>query len=241
MLAPSFPAWLPEAVADEARRILEHTKDPALVVRLATDSRMKRVWAELSKHKFDRPHLDKSVLRLGGPLLDARLTDQEAALTMFFWWAYARARAPIALITISELDALLASCESIARELRKSAADVRALPDRLSGSEMLEIQDIEHGHAEYHARNMERAAKFYEGAIAKIVQLKAVEGLDPRVVDRPGQYRPARSYVRHLATNISKPLYGTLATIASVALDHPISKEQVIEWTRGVKGFQNKA
>src|SRR5262245_16546337 len=134
MLAPSFPAWLPTAVANEARRILKYTKDSDLVIRLATDIRMKRVWAELSKLKFDRPHLDKLVLRLGGPLLDDRLTDQEAALTMFFWWAYARVRAPIALITISELDALLASCESIARELRKSAADVRALPERVSGS-----------------------------------------------------------------------------------------------------------
>jgi hypothetical protein len=88
---------------------------------------------------------------------------------------------------------------------------------------------------------MERAAKFYEGAISEIIQLKAVEGLDPRVVDRPGQYRAERSYVRHLAASISKPLYGTLATIASVALDRPledpVTKEQVIEWTRGVKGF----
>ena len=130
MPAASFPAWLPTAIANEARRILEYAKDPAgaaLVIRLATDIRMKRVWVELSKLKFDRPHLDKLklVLKLGGPLLDDRLTDQEAALTLFFRWACVRARAPIALITISELDALLASCESIARELRKSAADSR--------------------------------------------------------------------------------------------------------------------
>ena len=241
MLAPSFPAWLPPAVANEARRILEYTKYPALVIRLATDIRMKRVWAELLKHKFNRPHLDKWALRMRGPLLDDRLTDQEATFTMFFWWACARVHAPIALSTISELDTLLASCESIARELRKSAADVRALPDKLSGSEFLETRDMEHGTAEYHAKNMERAAKFYDGAIAKIIQLKAVEGLDPRVVDRPGKYRPARSYVRHLATNIGKPLYATLATVTSVALDCTITKEQVIEWTRGVKGLQNKA
>ena len=139
-------------------------------------------------------------------------------------------------ITISELDALLASCESIARELRKSAADVRALPDKLSGSKFVELRDMEHGVARYHATNIERAAKFYEDAIDKIIQLKAVEGLDPRVVDRPGQYRPARSYVRHLARHINRPLYATLATVASVALDCRITKDQVIEWTRGAKG-----
>src|SRR5262249_45835943 len=107
MLAPSFPAWLPPAVANEARRILEYTGDPALVIRLATDIRMKRVWAELLKHKFNRPHLDKWALRMRGPLLDDRLTDQEAAFTMFFWWTCARVHAPIALSTISELDTLL--------------------------------------------------------------------------------------------------------------------------------------
>src|SRR5215510_959183 len=126
MLAPSLPAWLPAAVACEARRILDYTKDPALVIRLATDTRMKRVWAELSKVKFERPQIDESVLSMRDSL-EAHLTDQEAALTMFFWYAYAFARAPIAIITISELDTLLASCEDMARQLRKSAADLRAL------------------------------------------------------------------------------------------------------------------
>jgi hypothetical protein len=60
MLATAFPAWLPEAVADEAGRILERTEEPALVLRLAADSRMKRVWAELSKLKFARPELQKT-------------------------------------------------------------------------------------------------------------------------------------------------------------------------------------
>jgi hypothetical protein len=235
ILAPSFPAWLPTAIADEARRILECTEDPALVIRLATDKRMKRVWAELSKLKFERPQLEELVLSERGPLQD-HLTDQEAALTLIFWYAYAFARAQIAIITISELDTLLASCEDMAKQLRKSAADLRALPSKLSGSERFEIEDVEHWDAGYHAGNIEEAAKFYEGAVAKIIQLKAFEGLDPRVVDRPGRYRTERSYVRHLTAQISKPLLGTLATIASVALDRPVTKDQVIEWTRGVKG-----
>ena len=201
---------------------------------------MKRVWAELSKRKFERPQLDESVLSMRDPLGD-HLTDQEAALTMFFWYAYAYAHTRIAITTISELDSLLASCESIATQLRKSAADLRTLPDKLSGSEMLELEDVGDQDAKYHAWNVEEAARFYDSAVAIIIQLKGLEGLDPRVVDRPGRYRTERSYVRHLAASISKPLLGTLATVASVALDRPISKEQVAEWTRGVKGFQNKA
>lgn len=236
MLAPSLPAWLPTAVADEARRILEYTEDPALVIRLATDNRMKRVWAALSKLKFVRPELDEEVLGMRGALLDDQLTDQEAALTMFFWCAYAFARRPIALVTISELDTLLASCEDTAKQLRNSAATLRALPCKLSGSEGFEVKDVEQWVAESHAKQIEEAAEFCDGAVEKIIRLKGFEGLDPRVVDRPGQYRAARSYVRHLAAQISKPLYGTLAAIASVALDHPITKEQVIEWSRGVKG-----
>jgi hypothetical protein len=178
MLAPGFPAWLPEAVADEARHILEYTEDPALVIRLATDKPMKRVWAELSKLKFERPQLDELVLGMRDPLED-HLTDQEAALTMFFWWAYVYARAPTALITISELDTLLASCENIATQLRKSAADLRALPGKLSGSDMLEIEDVGKWDAEHYTKNVEEAASFYDSAVAKIIRLKAFEGLDP--------------------------------------------------------------
>jgi hypothetical protein len=184
---------------------------------------MKRVWAELSKLKFERP-LDKLVWRRD-PLQD-HLTDQEAALTMIFWYAYAFARASIALITISELDTLLASYESIAKQLHGSAADLRKLPGKLSGSEWLQIVGVEYEDAEYHAKNIEEAAKFYEGAVAEIIRLKALEGLDPQIVDRPGRYRTERSYVRHLAAQISKPLLGTLATIASVARIAPLRKNR---------------
>ena len=237
MLAPAgFPTWLPAAVACEARRILEHTGDPELVIRLAFDNRMKRVWATLSKLKFVRPELDEEVLFRRDALLDDQLTDQEAALTMVFWYAYFFARMPIALVTISELDILLASCEDTAKQLRNSAATLRALPGNLSGSEFFEVEDVRQQFAEINAKQIEEAAEFCDGAVEKIIRLKGFEGLDPRVVDRPGQYRSARSYVRHLAASISKPMYGTLAAIASVALDQPITKEQVIEWSRGVKG-----
>ena len=83
MPATAFPAWLPEAVADEAHRILEYTDDRELVIRLATDKRMKRVWAELSTLKFAPPQFGESDLDARGVPLGEHLSDQEAALTIF--------------------------------------------------------------------------------------------------------------------------------------------------------------
>lgn len=57
MLAPPvFPEWLPPVVVCEAQRILSSEgADEELVLRLATDHRMKAVWPVLEKHKKDKP------------------------------------------------------------------------------------------------------------------------------------------------------------------------------------------
>jgi len=85
MLAPtSFPKWLPPAVALEAQRILNtESADAALVRRLATDPRMKLVWREISKLKFERPKLETPIIGLRPPLSE-QLTDQEAAFVLLF-------------------------------------------------------------------------------------------------------------------------------------------------------------
>jgi hypothetical protein len=232
MAAPNFPAWVPIAVVCEARRILAKTDDPELVLRLATDHRMKRVWAELSKIDWASVELDDLWLSIRPPL-DEQLTKQETAFTVIFWYAYIHAYIQPSLITISELDVLLASCEQTAKQLRNAATILSALPTKLSGSDYLTAGGMRHQVAENHAREIEEAAAFCDAAVAVIIELKAFEGINPRVVDRPGQYRTERSYVRHLAASIGTAgLYGTCATIASVALDSQITKEQVIEWTR---------
>jgi hypothetical protein len=232
MLAPtSFPKWLPPAVADEAQRILDtESADAALVHRLAMDPRMKSVWRELSRLKFDRPQL---VLDLRPPLGD-HLTDQEAALTLFFWWAYVFARFPIGLATISEIAVLLSSYSRTAKQLRAAAVALRVLPNKLSRCELLQIGDLSPQFGGIYAKQVEEAAQFCDKMIAELKNQKAI---DPLVVDRPGHrgHRAARGYVLNLAGQISKPLYGTLATIASVALNCSVTKQRVIDWTRGVK------
>jgi hypothetical protein len=98
MLDPtSFPKWLPPSVRDEAERILFFTDldaDADLVLRLTTDKRMKLVWDEIKKenHKLAaRSVLEMCVSHTVVPreALPSSLTDRDAALTLFFWYAYA--------------------------------------------------------------------------------------------------------------------------------------------------------
>jgi hypothetical protein len=51
LAASTIPGWLPPVVMDEAQRILctDLDVDSGLVLRLATDKRMKPVWDELKK------------------------------------------------------------------------------------------------------------------------------------------------------------------------------------------------
>jgi hypothetical protein len=238
MLAPSFPDWLPSAVADEARRLLNtEGADADLIIRLATDPRMKSVWRELSKLTFERPVLEEGELSYRPPL-DDKLSDKDAALVMFFWYAYAEARYPRGLTTLSEHNADLEHCEHTAEQLRAAAAALRDLPWILARCERWQVKDISQQFAEIHAKQVEDAATFCEEAAEEIGN--QIEG-DPLVADRPGHHRKARGYIINLASLLNKPLYGTLATVASVALDMHISKEQVIEWSRGVKAQNNDA
>jgi hypothetical protein len=178
MLAPtSFPEWLPPAVALEAQRILDtESADAALVHRLATDPRMKSVWRELSKLKFELPELGAPIFNLRPPPCD-QLTDQEAALVLLFWYAYFFARFPITVATLSEHGALLASCGDTAKKLRDAAATLRELPSKLSRCEVLEIGDLSSQFGNIFAKNVEEAAQFCDEAIAVIIEQK----LDPLV------------------------------------------------------------
>jgi hypothetical protein len=242
LISPKFPAWLPPVIAKAAKGLLE-TDNPShkIVLRLTTDSRMQRVWSEISKLKQKWQPLALTLAGhprkgLGSAVKHPHRTDQEEALINTFLWAYLLARLPIGITTISELDALLASCEKMSRQLRRSAAGLRALPSRLSGSDHLDVEGIEYRLAEVHAKQIEDAAKFFDNAAATINELKDSAGFNPQIVNRPGhrRHRRARAYTRQLAAQINEPLYQTIATIASVALDCSVTKEQVIEWTRGV-------
>jgi hypothetical protein len=123
---------------------------------------------------------------------------------------------------------LISSCDNTARKLRDAAAFLRELPNKLSRCEVLQVEDMSSQFGNIFAKNVEEAAQFCDEAVGALIQQK----LDPLIIDRPGKHRTARAYVLNLAGQISKPLYGTLATIASVALDCDVTKQQVIDWLR---------
>jgi len=89
MLAP--PNWLPSAVVHEAQRLLSvESIDAALVIRLATDGRMRSVWREVTRHNkqgHTRSEMSGAWKHFRPPL-NEQFTDEEAALALFFWCTY---------------------------------------------------------------------------------------------------------------------------------------------------------
>ena len=74
----------------EAERILySGYADEALVLRLATDKRMRSVWRVLSKHRpAHRPQLSEAWASLMNDRVDVRLPKDVDALALFFLGAY---------------------------------------------------------------------------------------------------------------------------------------------------------
>jgi hypothetical protein len=106
MLAPpTFPEWLPAAVTREAERILGMKFVNAdLLIRLTTDKRMKKVWPVLKRGRFPRrPQLNETWANMRGPLPDG-LSNQDAALVLFFWCAYIFVFIGITVGTVAEYD-----------------------------------------------------------------------------------------------------------------------------------------
>jgi hypothetical protein len=96
-----FPKWLPPVVAAVAERYWDSlAADRELVLRLATDDRMRSVWRELDRRK---PATGKG------------------ALGLFFVYAYTYAGTPTKALPVSELTALQEACKHQAALLRTSA------------------------------------------------------------------------------------------------------------------------
>jgi hypothetical protein len=230
MPAPAFPKWLPPAVAREAERILDRKNpDAALVHRLVTDERMKSVWRELTKPKdfLARPQISEPWANMRGPL-----PDEDNALTLFFWCAYLFGRAGIIVGTAKEYDAMLATYRKQAEQLRASALVLRDL-HLVSGlaDNFLQYGDISKQSADIHANQIEDAANFCDEIVEAIIELKAA---DPLIVDRDYGNREARGYVRLMSIEMHRLfgqlMAGTLATVASVALEIEIADKQVRNW-----------
>jgi hypothetical protein len=218
MLAPpAFPAWLPPAVAEEAQRLLNagYAEDE-LVLRLATDERMKLVWRELKRHEqFSvRPQISDALAKVRSR--DTRLAHEESALALFFWCAYALAFMQPRVGTFSKHRVPILFYRWQAAQLRVSKAVLRELHEIPADTRGF-LTDYVLDEHEYHARQIADAAKFCDEIAVELTKLEAVEA--PLVVHRNHGHREARGYVRMLAVETRKlfgaKLYGTLANVAS--------------------------
>jgi hypothetical protein len=242
MLAPTFPEWLPPTVADEAQRLLatHEIVDADLVLRLATDARMQSVWRHLLKHRHfpNRPRISDSLRVIVSdttliPPSD-HLSDQEVALTLFFWCAYVFAFLKPTVSTVSRHDVAIANCRLEAARLRLSAARLRGLYLIPSDEHQFLPPDISNQAADGEAYFVEQAAKFCDEIEAALIKLKVAEA--PLIVDRDHGHNEARGYIGLLAVETRKlfgsTLVGTLKKVASVALEKEITDKQAENWSR---------
>jgi hypothetical protein len=106
------------------------------------------------------------------------MTNQDAALTLFFWCAYIFALVGITAGTVAEYDAMLATYRNQAEQLRGSAAVLRNLhlvPG--SADKFLQYGDLSKQFADIHASQIEDASKFCDEIVDTITELKDAEPL----------------------------------------------------------------
>jgi hypothetical protein len=225
MLAPrTFPDWLPPAVSEEARRILNSDgADEALVLRLTTDEQMEGVWGELEKHKKDNCQLSKWV-EFMRDRVDVPPPESSDPLVLFFWCAYTIAWARPVVGTFSDRNPSIEQYRIEAVRLRALAEKLRKL--NLQYGPWIDNQDQ---FAQIHANQIEDAAKFCDEIADALAKFKEMEA--PLVVGRDFGSNEARGYVRMLAVEMrnlfGQLLAGTLAKVASVALGEVVTATQV--------------
>ena len=231
MLAPTaLPRWLPMEVAIEAERILgSGYADEALVLRLATDREMKKVWRELEKCKKDNPsHLGESWAILTKAMTELKVEPPEISdpLALFFWIAYTLASLKMAAATFSGLDVPISQYKEVAAALRLYAWKMLRLNIRCREHDGL--------WEDRHFKNIEEAADFCDEMAKTLTEIKGAQA--PLIVKRNYGNRQARGYVRMLAAEARRLFgrvgYRTIATVASVALGKKVTPTQVRNWVR---------
>jgi hypothetical protein len=233
MLAPSdkppvWPKWLPMEVQIEAERIIGGgIADEALVLRLATDKEMKKVWRELEKHKKDKPsHLSESWAIMTQQMTELKVEPPEVSdpLALFFWIAYTLASLKLAASTFSRFNVPISQYNEVAASLRLYAWKMISLNFQYTENDTLR--------EDRHFKNIEGAADFCDETANILTQVKAAQA--PLVVKRNYGNRHARGYVRMLAVEARRLFgrigYRTIATVASTALAKEISATQVRKW-----------
>jgi len=196
-LAP--PDWLPSAAAHEAQRLLSvESVDAALVIRLATDGRMRSVWREVTRHnKQGHTRLGMSeAWKDFRPPLNEQFTDHEAAVALFFWCACFFAHLRPTVRTVAEWDSLLATCRDQAERLRASAKVLRELGLTPGDAQnWLQLGEVSIQFQNNHADNIERAANCYD-EISEIIIDRKTQGGDRFTIERDFGNRSPRAYIR---------------------------------------------
>jgi hypothetical protein len=143
----------------------------------------------------------------------------------------------------AQAERLRTEAKELLEARRRNRPDISFSPDPAASSaraQALRLIGLRR-QAEENARAIERAAAWCEAEADWMTDI----GRDPNhpshplLVERHRGPPHVRVYCMQLA-EITRflyddVLYGTVASIASVALNHPVKKQQIIDWTRGVK------
>jgi hypothetical protein len=222
--ALDLPTWVPAGVKLAAERALRveapSERCQALVQRLATDKRMRKVWRRLERHPVALQVRDIPFRLM---TLESDIDGKELALFYTFITAYTLADVPLEVETVAERTARLrADLRAIARN--KSLPQMRKLVAALARS----LRDETHDSP---PAVLQLAREARVSALGEH-QLKDV---DHRwVVARDQGDLRQRQYALALTDNIiwlyGEPMPSTVATVASVALDKNIELGRVKDW-----------
>jgi hypothetical protein len=217
-----LPDWLPDPVAEEAQlvydQILKHDRerDPRpftaseeikVLLRLASDQRMKKVWNELLKKKRKRPCEFLHQFRMADP---GDENPQDMALRVFFRFAWDLATCGIELKTLKQLEPFI----MMASRLQRDAQSLRSLGLEEFASDL-----------DAKAIVCDRMGRFLPNSSF------------PSVIQRARGDMVARAFILRLSAVcrewwFGEVLTGTVATTASVALSKKISADQVRNMVR---------
>jgi hypothetical protein len=233
----TWPEWLPRSVRVAAIRVIEHRRllgDPSPALRLALDKRMANVWGELLKYRRNGNHaVAHSSQAQKLPY------DDEMYYPVCFHRCkypcyrddthYTNAQCALAILYLSALDGSVVSpsardeLKELAQHYREQATRLREIRD--------EVKEIRLGDFP-EAGSIERLVQFYELWAERCEQ--RVEHIAALVANETIRCRTdpdLRALVVILLRTTSRlftmPLYGVVATIASVLLDREVSPSLV--------------
>jgi hypothetical protein len=233
------PDWVPVCVPYQAELDRHAVWEPPLtkegeetIRRLLTDERMRTVWTEFFKNKRSRlddeahDYVHEPICELKDIVTLSGWTTQDLAAMKYFSKAVLLAISPGRLLAVAE-------CRGFARLLTKGAQDLREVERLfhagLGFGDADDEEDIEWDYVkdlEKIALYLDKLAKHYSSMLQTDKVIQRVRG--------DGQVRGFVVRLSHLTKDLfGKPLYRTLATTATVALDRAVGAERVREILSG--------